>query len=738
MDPLTGNPSSNAKAERPSRLGDVLAELDAPELNNTVEVENTNSRNGDFITSQPGIEKVLRLNRLVEELKPASQATDSIRYKSLALYNHFPDSKQRIVKWSEFPNLSKEEKRIKEMSKAFVVIHRRSKIEKDGNEAWITHSIEAQSPQLRILLNAVFDEYPQWYPDATPYAVSPPFKPFVHRWDRILELRKQQDSEAIKQLELLCNELEQPIATHLSALEGVKKTQTISFESLWLILAPGCLMVSKENGDTIVSRLLNAEFVAARESHPAFWLLRVSQLNWNGSHFGFEVGAERITEYNDSIFITKLPTYPIEFAPDRREIEENLLARGRKFETLCGFHIKTCTGKKYVRKYIPARGCYGEEENPVSGRIIVDAYAYHQVQNQVAPNLFRLDRSRQAFESSSQVYESMAEDKHRRRSSRSSLSSSSSSSSGSDNTEHDDIDERDKYQHRNMNRNEDIVPLTDLECVLAVPRVNGFDLIAKEWCKFNVDDIQDVEWDEAPYNNLVLPEGERDLVMAFADHPRRSTRGFDDFVAHKGEGIIILLCGPAGVGKTLTAEAVAEKSHIPLYILSASDLGTSPSKVDAGLMKALECCQLWDAVLLLDEADVYLEARDSNSLARNELVSIFLRRLEYYQGLMFLTTNRINSIDPAFKSRLDLILPYYDLDEPSRRKVWVNFMQKLSPEIASISESDFDQLAKAQVNGREIKNLIKTALVLSKRDKPMRLKHLITVIDIRKRVESLK
>lgn len=67
--------------------------------------------------------------------------------------------------------------------------------------------------------------------------------------------------------------------------------------------------------------------------------------------------------------------------------------------------------------------------------------------------------------------------------------------------------------------------------------------------------------------------------------------------------------------------SVAEKSRVPLYILSASDLGTSADKVDTGLLKALECCRLWDAVLLLDEADVFLEARDSASLSRNELVS---------------------------------------------------------------------------------------------------------------------
>jgi hypothetical protein len=68
-------------------------------------------------------------------------------------------------------------------------------------------------------------------------------------------------------------------------------------------------------------------------------------------------------------------------------------------------------------------------------------------------------------------------------------------------------------------------------------------------------------------------------------------------------------------------QLVAEKSRVPLYIVSASDLGTAAAKVEKGLMNALECCQLWDAVLLIDEADVFLESRNSNNLERNELVS---------------------------------------------------------------------------------------------------------------------
>jgi hypothetical protein len=66
---------------------------------------------------------------------------------------------------------------------------------------------------------------------------------------------------------------------------------------------------------------------------------------------------------------------------------------------------------------------------------------------------------------------------------------------------------------------------------------------------------------------------------------------------------------------------VAEKSRAPLYLLGAGDLGMDAKKVESGLSKALECCRLWGAVLLVDEADVFLETRDSNSLKRNELVS---------------------------------------------------------------------------------------------------------------------
>lgn len=147
---------------------------------------------------------------------------------------------------------------------------------------------------------------------------------------------------------------------------------------------------------------------------------------------------------------------------------------------------------------------------------------------------------------------------------------------------------------------------------------------------------------------------------------------------------------------------------------------------------------MWNAALLLDEADVFLESRSAASLDRNELVSIFLRRLEYYQGLMFLTTNRLSAIDAAFKSRLDLILPYHDLTESSRRDVWKNFIASLPEGSAGFGEEDFDELARTEMNGREIKNSIKTSLVLVKEGEKLGMEHLRVVLNIRKRIVAVE
>lgn len=125
-----------------------------------------------------------------------------------------------------------------------------------------------------------------------------------------------------------------------------------------------------------------------------------------------------------------------------------------------------------------------------------------------------------------------------------------------------------------------------------------------------------------------------------------------------GKGLIILLHGEPGVGKTSTAECIAEYTRRPLFAVTCGDIGQTPKEVEDSLENHFQLAHKWGCVLLLDEADVFLLKRSRGDLQRNAIVSVFLRVLEYYSGILFLTTNRIGTFDPAFRSRIHMSLFY--------------------------------------------------------------------------------
>jgi AAA+ superfamily predicted ATPase len=155
-----------------------------------------------------------------------------------------------------------------------------------------------------------------------------------------------------------------------------------------------------------------------------------------------------------------------------------------------------------------------------------------------------------------------------------------------------------------------------------------------------VEYIQPVQWNVQAFDKLVLPPSQKQLIKALVESHQDSHSNFDDFIEGKGRGLNIVLHGAPGTGKTYSAESIADYTKSPLYVLSAGDLGADPVEMEKSLSRTLRLCTIWNAVLLLDEADVFLEERSLHDLERNALVSIFLRLLEYYSGILFLTTNR--------------------------------------------------------------------------------------------------
>ena len=236
--------------------------------------------------------------------------------------------------------------------------------------------------------------------------------------------------------------------------------------------------------------------------------------------------------------------------------------------------------------------------------------------------------------------------------------------------------------------------------------LHGFSLSAKKWLELRVNPVK---FDDDAFGRLVLSEERKGLVRALVTQGG-STAGsnFNDIISGKGGGCIFLLHGTPGTGKTLTAEAIAELLHRPLYSVGVGELGVSCSELEEKLREILEVASAWDAVVLIDEADIFLERRSENDIHRNAMVGVFLRLLEYHQGVLFLTTNRVRSFDDAFHSRISVALRYEALGKPARAEVWANLLGA-----AGIGELDPSALADYELNGRQIKNTIRLAQSLA-------------------------
>ncbi|EIM84116.1 P-loop containing nucleoside triphosphate hydrolase protein [Stereum hirsutum FP-91666 SS1] len=279
---------------------------------------------------------------------------------------------------------------------------------------------------------------------------------------------------------------------------------------------------------------------------------------------------------------------------------------------------------------------------------------------------------------------------------------------------------------------------------LLAPHVYGFNLGSKKWMTFIVTELKDVVFDEDAWEHLVLEQKTKDLIRALVEVSRNSNSNkkiISDVISGKGGGLISVLHGPPGTGKTLTAEGVAELLKRPLYMVGATELSLTPHEMERSLKGVLSLATAWDAVLLVDEADVFLEARSLHELDRNALVSVALRVLEYHKGVLFLTTNRISSFDDAFLSRFSIAIKYPPLEKDRRLIVWRRFFElagcSVDHESERVTEADLDWLASKPFNGRTVKNLVRTAQSLAlSRNESLSADHVRTVVEVQEKFLS--
>ncbi|KAI9736323.1 MAG: hypothetical protein M1834_001209 [Cirrosporium novae-zelandiae] len=271
--------------------------------------------------------------------------------------------------------------------------------------------------------------------------------------------------------------------------------------------------------------------------------------------------------------------------------------------------------------------------------------------------------------------------------------------------------------------------LSEQDMLITSSIVLGFSLSKHNWMSFRISDLSQIKWSDNAIESLVMDTSQKKVILSLVTSPIFLKGLSTDVIGWKAKGLVVLLHGSPGTGKTLTAECVCEKLHRPLYNASGGELGSTPAGLEAALKDILELSARWNAIILIDEADVFLEQRTAADIHRNSLVS------KYFEGMLFLTTNRVERFDKAFTSRIHLALNFPDLSPDMRREIWVNSLKRLPAEDVDIDydelSSPLNSLVEAKLNGRVITYAVRTAKALAEADKEkLTVKHLRDVVDV--------
>ena len=545
---------------------------------------------------------------------------------------------------------------------------------------WKLYSIVVQSPLLRRVLESMFKYYSGVIPSYSSISTSSehveliaPFKPYLT--ERLeVALRKEQDPETKQHLSLLCNVLQ----GKSSNTEKIKENAAIGmvfFEDLPLMLKPGTILFTMIEGQPQLVRL-REWYHGTDAKDRRFMHLGCTYVDWRGTRFGRDdVRTDLfLYEFEGPKRIKDLPLFPLIFHPFRFEVENMLISRGKIFEAHKGYHYCAYTGIG-----VDDVDTIGREEHElhdatyVQGRVIIDTAAFYKLH----PDPMQRSKCFDKF----------------------------------------DIDSNDGDEMQLRLDHGAAKTLSRGQLRLCAPTLRAYSVDDKKWLHIMVDNVRSIDWDDQAFKNLAQPQEKKEMILAFADSQIRHKQDTETGVRGKNNGVIVI-CGPPGAGKKLTAGAIAEELHAPLYTLSAGDLGKTPEAVELFLITTLEFAAKWKAVLLLDDATAFAKTRSTHDGQRNDLVPIYQRILEYYDSILFLNTNLSGGIDNAFESKVHLSSQYYgpDMDDaqPERR-----------------TGGDDEKLAQTPKSYGQVANVFKEAQRLAMRRKaPLSLEHVKLVTQV--------
>ena len=246
-------------------------------------------------------------------------------------------------RWSKFETSPAEQQHLRETIGNDPIIHRHTQQE----EGWVTQNFTIQDPLMRNHLSEALSGYQDFDADLVAWTFNPPFKPIVHRWARLNALLNDSElsNESKQALSKMIEFLKPIVAPSVDAMIRTKETGKVSFDDLWQIFPPGELVVTQLFGMETVGRVIKyrEEFDMRK-----FFIVTLEYLDWNGERCGYVDTDVVIGQFAGFRRVVSLPVYPLSLAESPDKIRARLVERGRKFETLRGYHFEACVGTKIL------------------------------------------------------------------------------------------------------------------------------------------------------------------------------------------------------------------------------------------------------------------------------------------------------------------------------------------------------------------------------------------------------
>ncbi len=236
------------------------------------------------------------------------------------------------------------------------------------------------------------------------------------------------------------------------------------------------------------------------------------------------------------------------------------------------------------------------------------------------------------------------------------------------------------------------------------------------------------------WEDIVLGEREMGQLREIAAQVGQRARVYEEwgFSARlsRGRGISALFSGPSGTGKTMAAEILARELELDLYLIDlAGVVSKYIGETEKNLRRVFDAAEQSGAILFFDEADALFgkrsEVKDSHDRYANIEVNYLLQKMEQYQGLAILSTNRRSALDRAFLRRLRFLVDFPFPSRENRELIW----RKIFPPQAPLDDVDFASLARLEIAGGNIRNIaLNAAFQASGEGMPIRNDHVMHAV----------